>query len=249
MRAIITGMNGTVAPALGSCLREQGLGVVPWDRASVPPDSERAVRSFIERERPMWVCHIATGAPEWAEWIARSCAGLGVRLLWTGSVSVFSERAAAPIPPDATPDATDDYGRYKTECERRVMASNHDAVVARLGWQIGSAPGSNNMVEYLCREAAKGALRISRRWIPSCALLSDTAAALVALMARAEGGVYHLEGNRAGLSLFDIARRINHAQQRGWTVEPLDEPVRDNRMDDPRVRMAQVGDRLPAPRP
>lgn len=247
MKAIITGMNGTVAPALARRVAEQGLEVVPWDRTREPIGSERAVRAFIERERPMWVCHVATGPIEWAEWIARACAPLGSRLLWTGSASVFSERTPAPIPPDAPADATDDYGRYKAECEQRILGANPDAVVARLGWQIGDAPGSNNMVDYFTREAEKGAIRASTRWVPSCAMLNDTAVALVALMARAEPGVFHLEGNSAGLSMFDLATRINHAQRRNWTIEPTDEPHRDNRMHDPRVRMAQVSDRLLAP--
>jgi len=247
VKAIVTGMNGTVAPALARRLREQGLEAVPWDRAKSPTDSERAVRAFIERERPMWVCHIATGALEWAEWISRACAELGPRLLWTGSVSVFSDRHTPPIPPEAEPDASDDYGRYKADCERRVLAANPGVIVARLGWQIGAAPGSNNMVDYLSREAEKGAIRASHRWVPSCAMLDDTASALVNLMARAEPGVFHLEGNTAGLSMFDLATRLNHAQRRGWTIEPTDEPNRDNRMHDHRVRMAQVKDRLPAP--
>ncbi|HBS28087.1 MAG TPA: epimerase [Phycisphaerales bacterium] len=244
MRAIVTGMTGTVAPALARALRGSGWEVVAWDRARVATDDDGAVRGFIERERPDWVCHIATGAPEWAERIARSCAAMGVRLLWAGSVSVFSERNQAPLTVEMAPDATDDYGRYKIECEARVRQANPGALVARLGWQIGDGPGSNTMLDYFHRRADAGNVRFgaSRGWVASCAMLEDTAHAMAELMTRGERGVLHLEGNEAGMSLFEIASAL--APEHGWEVSADEEPVRDNRMHDPRVRMAQVAERL-----
>jgi dTDP-4-dehydrorhamnose reductase len=254
VKHLVTGMNGTVAPALAKHLVSQGADVVSWDRAVDPPTDEPAVRAFIARHRPDWVCHVATGAPEWAEWIARACAGGGPgvpRLLWTGSVSVFGPQAKAPIGPDATPDATDDYGKYKIECERRVLAACPNAVVARLGWQIGEAAGSNTMTDFLTRKAAEGAgtIEASTRWIPSCAWLPDTAAALAALMRSGTPGLFHLEGNTAGKSFVEIAAGIARMLRQPWNIVPTDAPAMDNRMRDDRVSMGQVADRLHLGRP
>lgn len=246
MRVLITGMNGTVAPALARRLEAGGSEIARWDRATMPNSSEGEVREALARSRPDWVCHVATGPSEWAEWIARSCAASGVRLLWTGSVSVFSESAKPPLTPSMPPDATDDYGRYKIECERRVRAACPSVVVARLGWQIGLTPGSNTMTDHLTREAVRGggAIGASDRWIPSCAFLDDTAEALATLMQRGESGVYHVEGNSAGLSMFQIARGLAGLLGAAWRVTSIDLPNRDNRMRDERVSVGQVAARL-----
>lgn len=239
-------MNGTVAPALAHTLGEGGATIVRWDRATMPNSSEAEARGVLARSRPDWVCHLATGPAEWAEWIARWCAETGARLLWTGSVSVFGESARPPLTPDATPDATDDYGRYKIECERRMLAACPAAVVARLGWQIGLAPGSNTMTNYFAREADRGGgiIEASTGWTPSCAFLDDTAGALATLMRRGEAGIHHVEGNGAGLSMFEIARGLAGLLGLEWRVSLVDAPARDNRMRDERVRVGQVAARL-----
>lgn len=237
-------MNGTVGPALAQHLAGRGADVVQWDRRTMPTESFESVRAVIDRARPNWVCHIATGPVEWAEWIAHACRDLRVQLLWTGSVSVYSERAEPPLTPELAPCATDDYGRYKIECERRVRAECPEALVTRLGWQIGSEASSNTMTSYFARAAAEGPILASTRWIPSCALLEDTADGLRQLMERCESGVFHLEGNRSGLSLFDIASRLERRGNFGWIIRPTEDPRRDNRMQDDRVVLGQIVDRL-----
>ncbi|MDX2115689.1 MAG: sugar nucleotide-binding protein [Planctomycetota bacterium] len=244
---MLTGMNGTVAPALALRLRTAHT-VVQWDRSAHPIDSEDAVRQFLDRSAPDAVCHIATGDPQWARWIAEWCAARRVRMLWTGSVSVFSSGTPAPIAPDATPNATDDYGSYKTHCEKLVREACPDAVVARLGWQIGRTPAGNTMTGFLDRTAREnsGLIRASTRWTPSCALLEDTAAGLEKLIPTPHRGVFHLEGNSQGLSFFDIAQRIRTRLGAAWTLQPADEPAFDNRMTDPRIDMGRLSDRLSA---
>lgn len=245
-RVLVTGMNGTVAPALARALQARGATAIAWDRAKDPPDSEPLVQDLLERLRPHWVCHVATGAPDWARWIARSCLTMNIGLLWTGSVSVFSASAITPITPDRPPCATDDYGRYKIECESIVRAENPRAIVARLGWQIGLAPGSNTMTNHLSERARAGVINASTNWTPSCAFVDDSAAAMLELMTRAEPGVFHIEGNSRGLSFFEIARGLARMLHADWRIEPADEPHFDNRMQDDRLRVGQVEARLPA---
>ena len=246
MRILITGLRGTVAPALAAHLTHHAHTVLPWNRETDPPTDEPAVRTHIEHTRPNWICHIATGPPDWAEWIARACRDLAIPLLWTGSVSIFGNRHTPPFTPDMEPDATDDYARYKIECERRVRTANPDAVIARLGWQIGLQPGSNTMTNHLANLARDNDNRIdaSTRWTPSCAFLPDTAAALASLIHQHTPGTYHLEGNTNALSFFDIATRLAHTLDMPWQITPSDTPHMDNRMTDPRLRMAQIDARL-----
>ena len=242
MRVIVTGMGGTVAPALAEALGRGEHEIVRWDRATDPPESEERVRGFLARHTPAWVCHVATGAPEWARWIARDCRARGVGMLWTGTVSVFSPSARAPLTPGMEPDARDDYGRYKIEVERLVLGENPGAIVARLGWQIAPRPGSNSMTDFLARAAAGGSglIHASRRWVPSCCTIEDTARALAGLMSAGAPGVYHVEGNAAGRSLFELARAIARRIGAPWRIEAVDEPERDNRMQDDRLTVGQV---------
>lgn len=244
MKAIVTGMNGTVAPVLGQALEARGYRVVAWDREIVPADDEEAGRHFVDEEQPDAFFHVATGSPLWAEHVARLCAERAIPFLFTSTVSVFGPEQQFPLTPDVPPQATDDYGTYKQECERLVRAANPDTIIARLGWQIGQAPGSNNMVDYLQRTAEReGTIAANVNWVPSCAFLEDTADGLYRLLRDYPAGLYHLEGN-PGLSFFEIASGLNRVQQRGWAITAVDEPPFDNRMRDERIDLAPITGRL-----
>lgn len=243
MRWIITGMNGTVAPALAAALRERGDEVVAWNRAEVPVDDEQASRRFVDDVQPDGICHLAMGAPEWAAHMAAMCREKGLRFLFTSTVSVFGPDQQHPLTPQVEPAAADDYGAYKRECERQVLAANPDALVARLGWQIGTWTGSNTMLNHLAERAAQGPIEASRAWRPSSSFLPDTAAALVNLLDRDGAGVHHLEGN-PGWSFLEIAQGLNRVLGLGWEIVETDEPVFDNRRVDDRVRVAPLSERL-----
>ena len=234
-------MNGTVAPVLAQRLREEGHIIVAWKRNEVPPDDRAAVEHYVAWVRADALCHLATGSPEWADSLARS----GVRLLYTGSVSIFSGEQRGPFTVDAEPQPNDDYGRYKLECERRIIAANSRAVVARIGWQIGDAAGSNNMVDYLTRtNAEQGSVDASENWLPACSFLADTAAALAKLLCNPDAhGVYHLDGN-PGLSFFEIAQRLNKRLGSRWNIRPAAKPDQDQRLVDTRMSVAPITRRI-----
>lgn len=240
MRAILTGMNGTVAPALAKLLKSQGHTVIAWDRNATPIERPDQYRSFILDHKPDWFFKIATGSPDWMAGTAEICHQNGIKFLFTGSVSVFDGSKSGPFPITHTPDATDDYGRYKADCERRVRAVNPDAIIARLGWQIGDAPGNNNMVDFLTRaQKEKGMIEASSGWIPSTAYLGDTVDALYKLIREYPAGLYQLEGN-PGWSFFQITSALNKLHGNQWNVVKKEEPRRDGRMIDERVPMGKL---------
>ncbi len=244
MKAILTGMNGTVAPALAKLLESEGHTVVAWDRTKVPIEHKEHYESFIASTKPDWFFKIATGSPDWMAGTAEICHRHGIKFLHTGSVSVFDGGKSGPFAVDHETDATDDYGRYKADCERRVRAANPDAIIARLAWQIGDAPGSNNMIDFLTRQQKeKGQVEASTGWIPSVAFLADTVEALYYLIREGRPATYQLEGN-PGWSFFEIVTALNHLHGNPWTVVAKDEPRKDIRMLEDRVPMGKLDARL-----
>ena len=244
MKALVTGLNGTVAPFLARALSAAGHIVIPWNRSVVPIDDRDAARDFIRREHPDWFFHVATGSPAWAELAAGVCSREEIRFLFTSSVSVFSASQCGPFTVDILPKPDDDYGRYKLECEQRVRAARHDAVIVRLGWQIGATPGGNQMVDYLDRTfKTLGQIDASVHWYPACSFLSDTARSLMHMMQNFPPGLYHLDGN-PGLSFYEIAAGLNRIHGEPWIVNPGTTPVQNSRMIDQRVQVGSISEIL-----
>lgn len=244
MKAILTGMNGTVAPVVAATLQRHGIEPVAWDRNKVSTSNESEMRDFIESTRPDYFLHIGMGSVEWAETLARLCGEYRIPFLFTSTVSVFSDDVTGPITPDTPPDAKDEYGSYKRACEQAIARANPGAQIVRLGWQIGDNAGSNNMVDYLETEMEqKGVIIASTHWYPSCSFLEDTAEALFNILTKRGAGLYQLNGNTSH-SLYDIASALAEHHDRPWRIEQADEPKRDNRMVDTNITIQPITKRL-----
>lgn len=106
---------------------------------------------------------------EWVEYITKATNALGVNLLFTSTVSVFSEKGTGPYDIQSVPNSEEDYGRYKIAGENSVRAHNPNAIITSLGWQIGSKTGSNDMFDFIAKEQEKnGFIETSSKWYPSC---------------------------------------------------------------------------------
>lgn len=235
MKSIITGLNGTVAPALAHSLKTAGHTVIRWDRTVVPTDSASATEAFLRAEQPQAVFHLATGSADWATWLAQACAEQKIKFLFTSSVSVFSGTQQGPFTVNDLPRPEDDYGRYKLDCEQRIRAANPQALIIRLGWQIGRQPGGNQMVDFLQHTFERdGVIQASTNWFQACSFLEDTADGLAWAMQELEGGLYHLDGN-PGLDFYEIASGLNRLLGQPWQVQPGETPALNNRLLDARL--------------
>ena len=252
MKALVTGANGTVGGVLVDELRRRNVHIVKWNRAAVAPNDSQAIANYIHDERPDVLYHLAVASTptgmsdegrvvnvEWPTILARVCREETVRLVFTSTVMVFTNDAKGPFTLDSRPDATEGYGGEKREAEERVRAENSDAVIARIGWQIGDAPGSNNMVDYLHKQQQEhGCVRASEKWLPACSFLQDTAMVLCEA-AHYLPGLYQLDSNRSW-SFARIAKALNKRHGEKWKIEATRDLVCDQRMIDRRVSMPSL---------
>lgn len=245
MRLLLTGMRGTVAPRLAEHAHAAGHEVVAWDRALVPPDDPQACWHFLDAVRPDAIGHLAFGAELWAGLLAQATAERGLPMLFTSTAMVFAQRPDGPYRVDAPRNADTEYGQYKVRCEDAVRLANPAVMVARLAYQVDPGGAGNNLVAHLDAAAAGGApIRASTRWIPACAFLDDTAAALLALLSEPEPGVHHLDGNeQPAWSYHRIVTRLRVALWRDWAIEATQEPEHDQRLAGS-VRIHQLDSRL-----
>lgn len=237
MRIVITGLRGTLAPHLLQAARGAGHEVMSWDRRQVSPDDTFAGTRWLSETRPDAIAHLAMGSEAWAALLARHAAERGLPMVFTSTAMVFHHEPDGPHHPNDERTAQDDYGGYKIRCEDAVLAAHPGATVARIGWQIDAAAQGNNMLAALDGwQRDQGRVAASRRWIPACSFMSDTAAALLAVLLavlrQPLAGVVHLDSNAAEGRSFDriaaaLAERFDRPH---WQIAPTDEYVHDQRL-------------------
>jgi len=257
MKVLVTGCHGTIGRVLARELTAHGHDVIAWSRDQAPPDDPAAQARFMTAVAPNVVFHLAvpshsTGRPhegrlvnvDWTEQLARLTAERGLPLIFASTVMVFTDDARGPFTADSVPDAKSGYGGEKREAELLVRAGNPHARIARLGWQIGDADGSNNMVNHLETQMKDhGVIKASRKWKPACSFLDDTAAGLVRLM-DLPPDLYLFDANRHW-SFYEIAEALNHQRGGRWNIQADDSFVYDQRMVDPRPGIPSLSARLP----
>lgn len=258
MKAIITGASGAVGSGLKQLLEGRGETVVAWDRGQIPIDDYAAMENFVRAEQPDVVFHLATASKptgrekegwwvnyHWTSELAWICRQLNVRFVFTSSVMVYTNQAVGPFTSETVPDEVKGYGYEKLQAEERALEQNPDAVIARIGWQIGQQPGSNNMLEFFERQMQQhGEVKASQRWYPACSFIPDTASALVDLAQQA-GGVYLVDSNERW-TFYEVASALNALHQERWKVTPTEDFVYDQRMIDPRVTIPALNVQLPS---
>ncbi len=258
-RVLVTGANGTIGRPLVARLSAAGAHVTAWDRRLTSPLDPDHGRLFVTSLRPHVIFHLAVASEQthvvdearkinrdWPIWLAEAAEEIRAKMVFTSTAMVFSSDASGPFSLDAKPDSPNGYGYEKRRAEQEIAERAPNAVTVRLGWQIDEALGlgTNNMVDNLARQIEdRGRIKASTRWLPACSFLSDTVDALIGFAER-PGGLYMLDANE-GWTFHDIALALAHRTGRGWTVEPTDDFVHDQRLIDPRVRVPSLREHLP----
>ncbi len=258
MRIVVTGGRGTVGRILVGQLRASGHEVVLWLRDEVPVDDLQAHRVFLSKLKPAVLYHLAIASTptglanedtlvncDWPIGLAALARELSIRFIFTSTAMVFSNDAVGPLRPDSIPDAVEGYGHQKKLAETGVRQLNRDAVIVRLGWQIGDSPGSNNMIDFVHQNLeGEGQVKASQKWLPACSFLQDTADALMGLMGR-DPGLYMIDSNR-GWNFFEILTALKALHNADWTVACSQDFVLDQRLIDPKMNVPPLSDHLPS---
>jgi dTDP-4-dehydrorhamnose reductase len=256
MKALITGANGTLGKVLSKYLQAQKFDVVAWDRQVTPIDNYQVMEDFVRSIHPDMLFHLATSSQptgrenedwlvnyEWTSELAWICRQLNVRFIFTSSIMVFTDDAKGPFTRSSIPDAKAGYGYEKWRAEQRTLQQNPNAVVARIGWQIGESIGGNHMLDYLERQMLEnGEIRASTKWYPACSFLEDTAATLP-LLAQGTEGLYLVDSNTSW-TFYEIVSALNTAQGNRWKVIPTEDFIYEQRMIDERVGIPNLKTRL-----
>ena len=230
----MSGMSGTVAPRLAEHARDGGHEVLAWRRDEFSPDDPDACRGHLADSRPDAILHMAFGPESWAALLAEYAGDHSIPFVFTSTAMVFATRPDGPYTITSPRTADEDYGRYKIRCEDAIWAANPDAMIARLGYQIDPDGRGNNMVAHADAEQARhGRVTARTRWLPACAFLDDTSAALLGLVDDPHPGLHHMDANaRSAWSHAEILGRLATALGRTWHLVDSDQPVHDQRLVD-----------------
>lgn len=246
MKAIVTGLNGTLAPVLAECLKKYNVDIVSWDRALVSPDNREQCLAYLQQQQPDWICHLAMGGEQWAQLLAEYSCAQHCGFLFTSTAMVFDCETNGPYNPTHHRNARDDYGKYKIRCEDAITKVAKHAIIARIGWQIGEKRGGNNMLEALYTMSEKGEVCASSRWFPATSFMTDTCEALWHLMQQRNPGIYHIDSNReCKLNFYQIVCKLRDMHNADWEVKMTDDYQHDQRLMDERVPVTSLSERLP----
>jgi dTDP-4-dehydrorhamnose reductase len=259
MKALITGSRGTVGSVLCQRLQATGGTAIGWDRERGTPGDWESTRRHVHEVLPEAIFHLAlpsvpTGREnegwlvneKWTADLSALASEASIPFIYVSTVMVFTNKAIGPFTPDSTPDETEGYGHAKRRGEEAAFASGATARVARIGWQIGRAPGTNNMVHYLDKQFREtGEVTASSRWLPATSFLEDTADALLRI-GQLPPGLYHVDSNERW-NFHQIVVALNDLLGNPWKVRETEDFTYDQRMTDSRPQTASLATRLSVP--
>lgn len=254
--AIVTGANGCLGRMLVPLLEAHAYQVIKWDRGLISNKDHESMRMWLRRIHPAVVFHLAhadevVGEAEaiiqnvrWPEFLAEQARALGFRLVFTSSVAVFGPESRGPLSLESEATANEGYGGFKRLAEERVRHTDPEAVILRLGWQIGQGSGYYNLMKWCeTQMAQQGFVPGYSRSYPAVSFLEDTVHAL-AEVAWLQGGTYMLDSNDRWTH-FQIVSALNHCLGNPWKVVAKSDGDHDQRMLDDRIRVPLLYSHLP----
>jgi dTDP-4-dehydrorhamnose reductase len=239
MKALFTGLNGTIAPVVAHYFKENSYEIIAYDRTKISTTNFIEIESFIKSSKPDMILHFAMGDPEWSRMLAKISKSLKIKFIYISTVSVYDSKHRGPFTIHDLPDATDDYGKYKLISEKIVKDENQDSYILRLGWQIGKTAGSNNMIDYMTKQMAEhGVIKASSKWYPSCSFMEDTAQSIYEIVHTLPHDTYLINSNTA-YTFFEIACELTKLHP-NFIIEETTDFIQDFRMFDERVPIRKL---------
>ena len=246
MKVIMTGVNGTLAPIFKKSLEDVGHQILAWDREKTSPDDLPACLAYLDEQKPDWICHLAMGAEAWCELFAKYAADNKIGYLFTSSAMVFDCEPNGPHKVTDERTAQGGYGSYKIACEDAILGVSNTSIIARIGWQIGTQRGGNQMLEALHSMMEKDeVIKASTTWIPAASFMEDTCQALIDLMHKNVPGIYHIDSNTQDKwNFFQLVNQLKKMYNTDWVVESCEDYVHDQRLLDDRVQIASFSEKF-----
>ncbi|MDI6857373.1 MAG: dTDP-4-dehydrorhamnose reductase [Dehalococcoidia bacterium] len=221
MRVLVTGGNGQLGRELVALLRPRHE-VVATDLPELDVRDADGVRRLVRDARPEVVLHPAALTdtrrceedPDLAlavnaggtENVAKACRETGAAMLYVSTNEVFDGRKGAPYVESDAPGPINAYGRSKLAGEQRVRSLLERWWVVRTSWLYGDGEG-NFPAKVLSAARAGSELSMVTDEVATPTWARDLAAAIIALIDRANSGVYHLT-NGGECSRFEWARDV-----------------------------------------
>jgi dTDP-4-dehydrorhamnose reductase len=229
-RWLIAGCHGQLGHALGERLaagpgcevvaaidREDvdladpdAVGVLFDGLDSNPPDVAVNAAAFTQVDR----CEREPEAAERGNTIApavlaEACDKRGIRLVHVSTDYVFSGESPVAYREQDEPQPRSVYGRTKLAGEERVLSTSASSLIVRTSWLFGRG---RNFIAAILAQAderragrASGPLRVVDDQYGRPTYAHDLAEAIVSLVERGAGGVYHV-ANRGVATWWDLAR-------------------------------------------
>ena len=228
MKVIITGANGTLAPYIIKVLKQKEVEVVVWDRDLVPIDQPKKIDAFIQEVKPDYFLHIATGPIGWLKEIIKSIKPYKIPLLFTSTVSVFSDQQRGPFDVEDKPLSEEDYGLYKQACEALIKEEYEGySIILRLGWQIALEAKKNNMLTFL---VSKEVIEASKNFIPATSFMHESAKVIYHLLEDFAPALHQFDQNIDDLSFYQLAVKMNDLFSLQANIVQVEEPNINSRM-------------------
>lgn len=256
MRVAVAGAGGRLGRALVDAIgRRTGLTALPWHRPDFDLDDPEGMATLVARERPDLVLMPAAWTdvdgcaqdPELAmvrnarapEAVARACvaAGCGLLLVSTNEVFDGERRDGRGYREDDPVAPRNPYGASKLAGERAVAVAFGDRPglwVVRTSWLFGP-PGNDFPHKVLAAADRLGpgaALPGVRDEHGRPTFTVDLAQAILDLVERTPGGVFHL-ANEGATSRLEWAREVLRRLRPGREVRPVDRSAFQRASDPP----------------
>lgn len=242
MRAIITGMTGTLAPYVHEYFSTHGYELIVWHKNEVPIDDAVAIKKFIKDSKPDIFLHIATGPTEWIEIILSVLKPSKIPFVFISSEAVFDETQTGPFSVETIPKAKGDYGKYKIACENIINRDyEKNSYIIRLGWQIALHTHKNNLLAFLVNEVH---VKASKNWILAASFMPDTAEAIFKIVDQYAPDIYHLDGNSEHWDFYTLVRHLKASFNLPITLEAIEDTKRNNQLNNTPLLIRSIKERL-----